>query len=75
MNGEDTLKDIYSTVIRTEEAVESLKKQEEIHRLHCEDHDKRITRLEICGGPDKGYFRYYLCRCGYYNRGSNIFDF
>ena len=56
MNGEDTLKDIYSTVIRTEEAVKSLKKQEEIHRLHCEDHDKRITRLEICGGRIKGIF-------------------
>ena len=58
MNGDEAkqLKDIYASVIRTEEAVKGLKKQEEIHRLHCEDHDKRINKLEICSGRIKGIF-------------------
>lgn len=56
MHGEETLKEIYSSVIRTEETVKGLKEAMTLQRQKCESHEKRITNLEICGGRTKGIF-------------------
>ena len=58
MNGEEgsQLQKIYDSVIRSEETTKWLKENYEIQRLCCEQHAKRITKLEICGGRIKGIF-------------------
>jgi len=58
MNGGEAkqLKDIYDSVIRTEEAIKTLKENHELQRLSCERQERRINKLEICGGRIKGIF-------------------
>ena len=58
MNGDESkqLKQIYASVIRLEEMMKGVKEDIEIHRLSCEKRDRRITKLEICGGRIKGIF-------------------
>ena len=58
MNGDESgqLQKIYDSVIRLEETTKQFKENCEIQRLCCEQHAKRINKLEICGGRIKGIF-------------------
>lgn len=50
------LRDIYDTVIRSEETMKWLKENCDVQRACCEKHEERITDLEIHSGRIKGVF-------------------
>jgi hypothetical protein len=58
MNGSENelLKQIYESVIRSEETIKTLKHNCEIQRQSDLDHEKRLNKLEIFKGRIKGIY-------------------